>query len=205
MNTLPSVTCQRANASHILGFLALQERNLLIHVPESKQAGGFVTTPFTEAQLQEILVKEDVFVALHEGEVMGYVVCASWSYLSQYLIFAFMMKLLPSVTAFEEAVTERNSYQYGPVCVAEAWRGKGVFEQLFAYARAQMQAKYPYALTFVNKRNRRSFEAHTRKLGLRPLQEFSFSGQHFHMFGFTTDASRIGAWQKAEHSIKEMA
>jgi hypothetical protein len=201
MNKISSITYRRADASHSAGFLALQEKNLLANVPEAQRSGGFVTTPFTPTQLQQLLAHEDVFVALHDGQVVGYVVAASWSFLSQYLIFAYMVTLLPSVTQFGETLDVRNSYQYGPVCIDVAWRGTGAFERLFAYARQQMQPKYAYALTFVNKRNKRSREAHERKLGLRPLQEFSFNGQHFHMFGFTTEAARTGAWERQLESV----
>jgi hypothetical protein len=205
MKDIKTVIYRRADASHIAGFLALQEENLLTNVPEEAHAGGFVTTPFTEEQLRHMLAKEDIFVAVHEGEVVGYLVAASWPYLSQYLIFAYMVTLLPTVTQFGEMLSEHNSYQYGPICVAKAWRGTGVFERLFTYGRLKMQAKYPYALTFVNKRNKRSRTAHERKLGLHPLQEFTFSGQHFHMYGFTTDVTREGYWQQVQNAAEEMA
>lgn len=176
----------RANTSHIAGFLDLQAKNLLPNVPKGSQENGFVTTPFTMTQLEHMIAKEDVFIALNEQEVIGYIVCASWDFLSQYLIFAYMATLLPDVTQLGEKITMKNSYQYGPICIAEEWRGKGIFEPFFAYARGQMQSKYRYGLTFVNTRNRRSRAAHERKLGLQRLDPFSFSGQNYAMFGFAT-------------------
>ena len=184
--THPSITFTRADASHISGFLELQSQNLLSEVPKVAQAGGFVTTPFTVAQLEHMIAQEDIFIALYGQEVVGYIVCASWAFLSQYLIFAYMATLLGDITQFGEKITAGNSYQYGPICIAEAWRGKGVLEPFFAFARQAMQPKYPYALTFVNTRNQRSREAHERKLGLQRIQPFSFSGQNYAMFGFTT-------------------
>ncbi len=95
-----------------------------------------------------MIAQEDLFVALDGEEVAGYLVCASWSFLSQYLIFAYMTTLLGEITQFGEKITAANSYQYGPVCIAEAWRGKGVLKPFFDYATDAMKAKYPYGLTF---------------------------------------------------------
>jgi hypothetical protein len=177
-------TC--AAAVHETGFLALQAKNLLTNIPQEQQAGGFVTTPFTAAQFHEMIAEEGVFVALHDEEVIGYVVCASWRYLSQYPIFVHMVSLFPSISSYPDKITETNSYQYGPVCIDHAWRGKEVFSALFAFAREKMQKKYPYALTFVNSRNHRSREAHQRKLGLDYIQDFAFNNNQYHMFGFST-------------------
>ncbi len=39
-----------------------------------------------------------------------------------------------------------------------------------------MAKRYPILVTFVNKKNPRSYAAHTRKLGLQVLQEFAYNG-----------------------------
>jgi len=45
-------------------------------------------------------------------------------------------------------------------------RGSGVLEGIFEFARSQMSLRFPILVTLINKINPRSYEAHTRKLGL---------------------------------------
>lgn len=73
-----------------------------------------------------------------------------------------------------------NSYQYGPVCIDTAVRGKGVLEGLFAYALEKMSLRFDILVTFINKVNPRSYVAHTRKLGLTVLDEFEFNNNHYY-------------------------
>lgn len=77
------------------------------------------------------------------------------------------------------ALTIRNSYQYGPVCVDKSVRGKGVFEAVFHYALNQMSKRYPFMVTFINKINPRSYEVHTRKVNLDVINEFSFNNNQY--------------------------
>lgn len=177
----------RATRAHIAGFLELQAENLLANLSESEQANGFVTTPFTTEQLEQLIDEEDLFVALDGELVMAYIVCASWAYLNQYPIFTYMVSLFPDITWDNHHITTDNSYQYGPVCIAKAYRGQGIFTEFFHFCRKAMAEKYPYSLTFVNSRNIRSREAHKRKLGLDHIQDFQFNEQTYHMLGFVTE------------------
>jgi hypothetical protein len=43
-----------------------------------------------------------------------------------------------------------------------------------------MAERFPILVTFVNKTNTRSYQAHTRKLGLDVIQEFEFNGNHYY-------------------------
>jgi hypothetical protein len=43
-----------------------------------------------------------------------------------------------------------------------------------------MSERYPILVTFVNKDNERSYQAHKRKLGLEVIQEFKFDGNNYY-------------------------
>ncbi len=183
---MPNIHFSRMDASHIEGFLTLQEENLLSNIEESEHEHGFVTTPFTAEQLQKLIKREHVFVALDEDAVIGYIVCASWQYLSRYPIFEYMVSLFDDVEWKGRDVTDDNSYQYGPVCLHKDYRGRGILIEFFQYVKKRMAQHYPYAMTFVNTRNKRSANAHMNKLQLDYIQEFRFKGQRYHMLGFET-------------------
>jgi hypothetical protein len=79
-----------------------------------------------------------------------------------------------------------NSYQYGPVCIDKSVRGSGVLEKIFDFAREEMAKRYPILVTFINKINPRSFEAHTKKLGLTVTKEFSFNNNNYYELAYDT-------------------
>jgi hypothetical protein len=83
-------------------------------------------------------------------------------------------------------LTMQNSYQYGPICVSKDCRGTKVFENIFEFARENMNKKYPILVTFINKINQRSYEAHVRKLGLEVITEFEFNNNHFYELVYDT-------------------
>ncbi len=140
---------------------------------------GFVTTPFTAAELKELVQEQGLFVADLNGDIVAYVMAASWQYWSKWAMFEFMISNLDGKTYKNIELNTNNSYQYGPVCVDKLVRGSGVFEGVFAFALQEMSKKYDVLVTFVNKINPRSFAAHTKKVHLDVISEFEFNGNHY--------------------------
>jgi len=97
-----------------------------------------------------------------------------------------MIKDLPNLIYQNLTLSIDNSYQYGPVCIDKSVRGSGLLEKLFDFALESMSKRYPILVTFVNKINPRSYEAHKRKLGLEVIQEFSFNGNKYYEFVYDT-------------------
>ena len=54
-----------------------------------------------------------------------------------------------------------------------------------------MKKRCPKSVTFVNKINPRSYEAHKRKLGLEVIQEFEFNGNKYWEFVCDTSISVV--------------
>ncbi|WP_342538777.1 GNAT family N-acetyltransferase [Klebsiella variicola] len=78
-----------------------------------------------------------------------------------------------------------SSYQYGPICVAEEYRGQGVGELLLAYQRKVFAPRYPVIVTFVNVLNPRSYAFHTRNQ-FEDVGFFNFNGNKYHMMALPT-------------------
>ena len=97
-----------------------------------------------------------------------------------------MVSLFPSFKFKGAEMTIENSYQYGPICVDSELRGQGIFEEIFKFAKAQMAKRYPYALTFINKKNLRSFAAHKKLSEIEVIMEFGYNDQTYYMLGFLT-------------------
>lgn len=181
------VDTRLATAKDIDGILALQALNLFVNLSEDARKEGFVTTPFTAAQIMELLAEDGVFVAAEGHHIVGYAYAATWSWFSQYPIFEHMISRLPTQTFRGTALTNDNSFQYGPVCIDHALRGTDAFPRLFATLSQCMHARYPIGGTFINKANIRSMKAHTQKLNFKVFDEFEYNGQQYFGLAFCTE------------------
>lgn len=167
--------------------LALHYRYQVDSIAEEDKKDGFVTTPFTAEQLRSLIDQEQgLFIALDGNEVVAYVMAASWQFWSRWPMFAYMIEGLGTLEYLGQKLSVENSYQYGPICIDKRYRGSGVLEGIFEFARSQMAPRFPILVTFINKINPRSYEAHTRKLGLEVIAEFSYNNNNYYELVYDT-------------------
>lgn len=170
-----------------IDVLKLYYKYQIDSIKNEDKADGFVTTPFTKEQMIDLIQNENgLFIAKKEGEVVAYVMAASWDFWSKWPMFEFMMNNLPNIKYKGYSLTKDNSYQYGPICIDKTVRGTGVLEKIFEFAKNKMASRYPILVTFVNKINERSYQAHTRKLGLDVIQEFTFNNNQYYEMAYLT-------------------
>lgn len=182
------MTCRIATHDDIDAVLSLHYRYQVDSMNPEDKKDGFVTTAFTPEQLGALIEKEQgLFIALDGERVVAYVMAASWPFWSVWPMFAFMIGGLGQLCYRGKPLSVENSYQYGPVCVDKAYRGSGVLETVFEFARQQMAPRFPVLVTFINKINPRSFAAHTRKLGLEVIAEFEYHGNRYYELACETD------------------
>jgi len=177
-----------AQLKDVDSILKLHNKYQIDSINEDDKKDGFVTTTFDKEQLEDIINKEQgIFIAVDvKEEVLAYVMSASWQYWSKWPMFAFMIDDLPNLRYLDKEITVDNSYQYGPVCVDKTVRGSGVLEKLFDFTLDYMSKRYEILVTFVNKINPRSYEAHKRKLGLEVIQEFQYNNNNYYEFVYDT-------------------
>lgn len=170
-----------AKVSDIDGVLQLQKKYQIDTIAEEDKKDGFVTTSFTKEQLTKLIEEEQgLFIAENQDGIVAYVMAASWQYWSAWPLFAYMIQDLPNLEYRGQRLSVENSYQYGPICVDKSVRGSGVLEKIFELARKEMAKRFSFLVTFINKINPRSYEAHTRKLGLELLQEFDYNSNSYY-------------------------
>jgi len=176
-----------AELSDIDNILELHYKYQVNSILEEDKKDGFVTTPFTKEQLTDLINKEQgLFIGIKNNQVLAYVMAASWKFWSVWPMFEFMIKDLKNLEYLNQKLDVNNSYQYGPICIDKSVRGSGVLEKIFDFSREHMSKKYPILVTFVNKINPRSYEAHTRKLSLEVIQEFEFNNNHYYELVYDT-------------------
>lgn len=168
------------NKNDINGILSLQEKYLFSKLSEEERKSGFVTTPFTIGQIEEIIKQNGIFVAKNEEDIIiAYAFAGSWKYFEQWEIFNFMVSRFPKLSFNGNKITTKNSFQYGPVCIDKNYRGNGVLNLIFEEMRIEFYKKYPISVTFINKVNVISEKAHTRKLGWEIIDEFEFNNKNY--------------------------
>ncbi|MDD2279415.1 MAG: hypothetical protein PHD06_10025 [Bacteroidales bacterium] len=164
----------------IEGILALQEKYLFRNLSETERKEGFVTTPFTINQIEEIIKQNGIFVAQNESDIIiSYAFAGSWKYFEQWEIFNFMVSRFPKLSFNGQKITTENSFQYGPVCIDKEYRGNGLLNLIFEEMRLEFLKKYPISVTFINKINVISERAHTKKLGWEIIDEFEFNDKTY--------------------------
>ena len=178
------------NRNDINGIIDLQKSNLYDNLSPDERKQGFVTTPFSECHLHELMAERGVFVAEEQGKIVGYAMAGTWQFFSRWPIFPFMVSRLGSVPG--GLIIPDKSFQYGPVCIDSRLRGSGLFPVLFEEMRRELRARFPVAVTFINRVNERSYNAHTRKLGMTVIDTFEFSGKNYYMLSFDTSRPAIG-------------
>jgi hypothetical protein len=178
---------RNATLEDITAISELQKKYHVLTISDEDKPHGFVTTLFTEEQFAELIENENGIAIACDGErVVGYAMAASWNYWSKWPLFQYMIKDLPDTVYMGQVLSVENSYQYGPICIDKEYRGTDVLPKLFDFSREQMNKKYPILVTFINHINPRSYEAHTRKLGLDVIKNFVFNNNNYYELGYDT-------------------
>ena len=140
-------------AEDIPGILVLQEANLA-------ERGGGLSVRQTADWYQHAIHEKSIVVGRLGRRVVGYVLGTSLAAKAHVMIVQIMLRSFPPPP---------DCYLYGPVCVAETERGKGLAGALFQVLQTHM-ARRP-AMTFIRADNVPSLRAH-RKMGMSELGAF---------------------------------
>lgn len=179
-----------ATVLDIPSIAAIQQRYHVSTISDADRSHGFVTTLFTEEQFRALIETEQgISICCDGDQVVAYAMAASWHYWSKWPLFQHMIKDLPDTTYLGQVLSLENSYQYGPVCIEMAYRGKDVLPKLFDFSRRNMQKRFPILITFINLINKRSIAAHVDKLGLDIIKTFEFNSNTYYELGYDTTKS----------------
>ena len=178
---------RNASIHDIPQILALQQKYHIASIREQDKKDGFMTTLFAAELLEELIEREQgIVIACDDTHVAAYAMAGSWSYWSKWPLFQHMIADLGNTEYLGRTLTTENSYQYGPICIDMAYRGRGVLESIFRFSARQMSRRYQILITFINQINERSYAAHTKKVGLELIKTFSFNGNDYYELGYDT-------------------
>jgi ribosomal protein S18 acetylase RimI-like enzyme len=154
---IPGYEISLASPDDIPGMLALQETNL----PDK---GGSLSVRLTLDWFKDAILEKSVVVCRYNSEVVGYVMGTSLAANAHIAIIQAMLRAFPPPPGY---------YLYGPVCVAESERGRGLARAMFEELRTHLTGRP--AMLFVRADNPASLRAHMR-MGMRELGTFTNDG-----------------------------
>jgi ribosomal protein S18 acetylase RimI-like enzyme len=152
-------------------ILTLQAANLKTNISEDvKKSQGFVTVCHSWEEIGLLHRNTPQIVAKDGDRVVGYALAMLPS-LGEYIAdLKPMFELFTRIPWRDKMLSESNYYVMGQVCVAEPWRGQGVFDGLYQHHRTVYSPAYELLVTEVSKSNTRSMRAHER-VGFRTIHE----------------------------------
>lgn len=122
-------------------------------------ADGFVTVQHTLQILEAMhALMPSLIVRDGEGGLAGYALAMAREAQAMLPVLAPMFARLEVL----DALRRRRWYVMGQVCVDEAWRGRGVFDALYAGHHASYGGSFDVLVTEIATRNGRSIRAHAR-------------------------------------------
>ncbi len=154
------------------GILALQKENLIQNISEEeKKSQGFVMVQHSHDIMESLHSIEPHIIAKDGHLVAAY--CLAMTKHSRKDI----PMLIPMFEQFDildykgKKVSEYNYMSVGQVCVGKAYRGQGIFQQLYETYRDSFRDEYEFAITEVSTHNFRSMKAH-QKIGFEVIKTF---------------------------------
>jgi len=137
-------------------ILALQQKNIIPSISkEEKETEGFVTVEHDLEILKKMNDLEPHIIAKDQDKVVGYA-------LSMVQACKNDIEVLKPMFERIDALPDTNpSYMVmGQVCIAKAYRKKGIFKALYHTMKSRFSSKYDVLITEVAQNNTRSLQAH---------------------------------------------
>lgn len=153
-------------------ILALQRQNHVSQLPADVQAReGFVTLQYTLAELQQLHAAAPSIIARADGRLVGYALAAVPAVRGLVPPLDELFAMVETLPYHGRPLADHPYYLMGQICVAEGYRGMGLFDQLYQAHRATYSSQYQLLVTDIAARNTRSLRAHQR-VGFQALHRF---------------------------------
>lgn len=167
-------------------MLALHALNHAKSVAPDARADGFLTLDIARSDLELLHQMRLIWAARDEqsGALAGYVLAAPWEFYTRWPMFRTQTDRFPLALNGAQLTVE-NSFQYGPICVAQEFRGRGLVADLLEAVKARYRAQFRFGATFINVANARSMAAH-RKLGFVTVDRWQTNGNDYETLAFET-------------------
>ena len=154
---IPGVNIGRATEADLDGIMELQAAN-------QPERGGMLSANLPRSRVAELMLGRPLIVARRSGRVVAFLMNGTREMNDNIPIIRAMLDAYPGTA---------DAYVYGPICVKEEERGKGLAQAMFTELRRLERGRE--GILFIRRDNPASLRAHTR-MGMREVAGFVFGG-----------------------------
>lgn len=153
-------------------ILQLQQQNLAAGLTAEQIASqGFVTVMHAFEDLKKLNDIEAHVIAKDDDRVVAYILAMTAKSRSDIPVLVPMFEMFEQIGYQNKKIADYRYIVVGQVCVAEGYRGKGIFDACYEAYRDYLKDKYEFAITEIATRNQRSINAHKR-VGFETIHEY---------------------------------
>lgn len=162
-------------------ILALQKENLERNISSSElNKEGYVTAEHNLDLISKMNKPYAHIIATDAEELVGYALVMTRAFSKNIPVLVEMFDQIDDQSYRNGLLGDSNYVVMGQICIAKAYRGRGIFYGLYNHMREIYSSKFEYLITMVAERNQRSLHAHY-KAGFCPLHEYNSHGEHWHI------------------------
>ena len=142
---------------------ALSNANLSANISaETKAREGFVSWVYTPEILKALHAVAPSVIVMDGGALAGYAITLTRECLPLYPAAADTFMHASTLFFGGRPLSQHPFYLMGQICVAEAWRGKGIVDVLYQGHRQFYHSRYDFLVTEISTSNPRSLRAHQK-------------------------------------------
>lgn len=153
-------------------ILRLQQENLQQNIDEGEmRSQGFVTLRHDLVILDQMHRMAPSVIIKDDDQVVAYALTMLKECRQLIPDLESMFALFEKLNWKNKPLNDYRFYVMGQICVAKAYRGQGLFEQLYKHHKEIYQPQFDLFLTEVATRNTRSLRAH-EKVGFKIIHTY---------------------------------
>ncbi len=162
------------NADDVAQILRLQRLNHRSAVDAATvQSQGYTTVRHQAETLAAMNRLYASVVARSGGQVVGYCLMMAQAFREQIPELVPMFRMLDGLQWREQPLAGNSRwFVMGQVCVAEGWRGQGLFDGMNQRLRDEYADEFDFTVTEVSQANPRSLRAH-RRVGYQTMHRYA--------------------------------
>lgn len=159
-------------ADDIRQILTLQKANLPESISNEMAASqGFVTVQHDFDLLTKMNEAIPQVIAIDDRQVVGYALTMLPSFQKLIPVLKSMFAMFRRIEFGGRKIADYNYYVMGQICVAQGYRGQGIFDGLYLKHKTLFADKFDFCITEIATRNTRSLRAHKR-VGFETIHTF---------------------------------
>lgn len=174
---------RRFEAADLPGVLTLQEANLFHALDETQRREGWLSVAFEPGQFTA-MARDLALIVAHDGAgVQGYLCAAGNDAGVRVPLLASMLEHAARLGFLGRPLARQRTFVYGPVCVAQGQRRKGVLRGMYQRLRDELTGDFDAGVLFIAKGNAPSLHAHDA-LGASIVGDFRHDGRDYWILAF---------------------